>query len=155
MNRTMTKNFDPHRREYFLSNDPGAIQPLQYQVIAQMESKQYGSRDIWNVRLALEEGLINAMKQGIGQIRVAYQVNDSEVRIEIEDEGDGFDPENVPDPRLPENLERPGGRGLLLMRSFMSLVEYNQRGNCVTMRKTRSDEGDSDADCKGHSSSTE
>ena len=52
-------------------------------------------------------------------------------------EGHGFDPEAVPDPTAPENLELPCGRGLMLMRSFMSRVEFNGRGNQVTMEKER------------------
>ncbi|MFO1005635.1 MAG: response regulator [Planctomycetaceae bacterium] len=53
----------------------------------------------------------------------------------IRDEGPGFDPHSQPDPRAPENIERPSGRGLLLMRSFMDRVEYNASGNMVRLEK--------------------
>jgi serine/threonine-protein kinase RsbW len=43
----------------------------------------------------------------------------------------------LPDPTLEENLEKPSGRGVLLMREFMTKVEYNDRGNCVTLEKHR------------------
>ena len=50
----------------------------------------------------------------------------------------GFDPDGVPDPLAPGNLERPGGRGIFLMRHYMSWVQYNEIGNCVVMCKARS-----------------
>jgi anti-sigma regulatory factor (Ser/Thr protein kinase) len=53
----------------------------------------------------------------------------------VRDEGPGFDPGGLPDPTDPANLERPCGRGLLLMKTFMDEVRYNDRGNEVTMRK--------------------
>jgi serine/threonine-protein kinase RsbW len=134
----MTKQNESCCDEMLVSSDPSVIWPMQQRLIALMQSNAYGGRDVWSVRLAFEEGLNNAMKHASGQIRVAFRVEDNRVWIEIEDGGDGFCPQEVADPRLPEYLERPGGRGVLLMRSFMSTVEYNQRGNRVTMQKFRS-----------------
>ena len=51
----------------------------------------------------------------------------------IRDEGKGFDTSNMPDPTDPANLERMSGRGLLLMRAFMTEVHHNDRGNQVTL----------------------
>ena len=59
-------------------------------------------------------------------------------RAEVEDEGPGFDPGRVPDPTLPENPDRPGGRGLPLMRHFMTWVRFSRPGNRVTLCKYRS-----------------
>jgi CheY-like chemotaxis protein/anti-sigma regulatory factor (Ser/Thr protein kinase) len=53
----------------------------------------------------------------------------------IRDEGPGFEPDSLPDPTDPENLEKASGRGLLLMRTFMDSVEFNNIGNEVTMVK--------------------
>jgi serine/threonine-protein kinase RsbW len=55
--------------------------------------------------------------------------------VRITDEGPGFDPADVPDPTAVENLERPCGRGLMLMRHYMNEVAYSERGNTVTMSK--------------------
>lgn len=69
------------------------------------------------------------------QIRVDVKIDSSGLEYVIQDEGPGFDPRSLPDPTDPANLERPCGRGVLLMRTFMDRVEYNDRGNQVTMVK--------------------
>jgi serine/threonine-protein kinase RsbW len=81
---------------------------------------------------------VNAIRHGhkgdvTKQVRVSYSVTADEVVAEIEDEGPGFDPQQVPDPLSPENLERPSGRGLFLMRHYTSWVRFSPRGNCVTL----------------------
>jgi serine/threonine-protein kinase RsbW len=55
------------------------------------------------------------------------------VEISMTDTGSGFDPDSVPDCRVGENLYKTDGRGLLLMRSYMDLVEFNEVGNSVHM----------------------
>lgn len=70
-------------------------------------------------------------------VRLTAAFTAEEATILIQDEGPGFDPEDVPDPTDPENLVKPYGRGLLLMRTFMDDVRYNDAGNEVTMVKRR------------------
>jgi anti-sigma regulatory factor (Ser/Thr protein kinase) len=62
----------------------------------------------------------------------------------IRDEGEGFDPELIPDPLDPENLEKVSGRGVLLMQAFMDGVEYNEIGNRVTLTKLRNGQDEMD-----------
>jgi CheY-like chemotaxis protein/anti-sigma regulatory factor (Ser/Thr protein kinase) len=69
------------------------------------------------------------------RVHVRATLSRSEAVYVVEDEGPGFDPATVPDPRDPANLERIGGRGLMLIRTFMDEVEYNQKGNRITLRK--------------------
>jgi serine/threonine-protein kinase RsbW len=112
-------------------------------IAADLAAAAYPRKDLFAVRLALEEALVNAVKHGNQgdpgkEVRVRYHLTAERLLVEIEDEGAGFDPADVPDPLEPENLERTCGRGLLLMRTYMSWVKYNDRGNCVTMRKDRS-----------------
>ena len=66
-------------------------------------------------------------------LRVELRVRSGEVRARVTDEGSGFDPDTVPDPRLPENIPRPDGRGIFLMRALMDEVHYNELGNSVTL----------------------
>ena len=69
------------------------------------------------------------------RVHVSVELTPAFVRYAIEDEGPGFDPRTLPDPTDPANLDRPCGRGLLLMRTFMDVLEYNSTGNRVEMRK--------------------
>ncbi|WP_437229765.1 response regulator [Planctomicrobium sp. SH661] len=69
------------------------------------------------------------------RVYVDIRIDSSGLQYTIRDEGPGFDPTNLPDPTDPANLERPCGRGLLLMRTFMDEVRHNELGNEVTMLK--------------------
>ena len=71
------------------------------------------------------------------RIRVSCTLDRKEARFTVEDDGPGFDPSGLPDPRDPENIERFSGRGVFLMRTFMDDVEFNDRGNSVTLVKRR------------------
>ena len=75
---------------------------------------------------------------GRKSVRVTYQVGPWQVLAEVEDQGPGFDPSRVPDPTAPENLDKPCGRGLFLMRHYMTWVYHSSRGNCVTLCRSRS-----------------
>jgi serine/threonine-protein kinase RsbW len=103
----------------------------------------YPEADRFGMRLAVEEALVNAVKHGhkgdsTRRVWIRYQVTDRRVLVEVADQGNGFDPQQVPDPRAPENLERPGGRGLLLMRSYTSWLRYHDHGRRLTLCKWRS-----------------
>ena len=93
------------------------------------------------IRLALDEALSNAVKHGnkldpAKFVEVEYTVSDEGICIRIRDEGPGFEPATVPDPTLDENLERPHGRGIMLMRAYMTEVGYEDQGTCVMLIKT-------------------
>jgi serine/threonine-protein kinase RsbW len=112
-------------------------------VLGEMVLAGYPEKDRFAVRLALEEALINAVKHGnrgdpSKQVAARFRVTAESVVMEVEDEGEGFDPAQVPDPLAPENLERSSGRGLLLMRAYMTWVHHNDYGNCVTLCRYRS-----------------
>jgi CheY-like chemotaxis protein/anti-sigma regulatory factor (Ser/Thr protein kinase) len=112
-------------------------------VAAAMTKEGYPARDVFAVRLALDEALVNALKHGHGydpakEARVRFAVTADEAAVQVEDQGPGFDPSLVPDPLAEGNLEKGSGRGLLLMRHYLDEVRYNGRGNAVTLRKRRS-----------------
>lgn len=71
------------------------------------------------------------------RIEVKVKICPDQVDFIITDDGPGFDPSTLPDPRDPENLERPSGRGVLLMKTFLDEVVYNPKGNQVRMTKRR------------------
>ncbi|MGE3776110.1 MAG: response regulator [Pirellulaceae bacterium] len=74
---------------------------------------------------------------GSRRIHLDIRVTPQQGEFVIRDEGGGFDPRDLPDPTDPLNIERPSGRGLLLMRTFMDDVRFNDRGNQVTLVKRR------------------
>lgn len=71
------------------------------------------------------------------RIQVVAQFDDNEVCFVVRDQGPGFNPSTLPDPTSPQFLDRPSGRGLLLMRAFMDDVRFNEVGNEVTLIKRR------------------
>ena len=123
-----------------IPSDTTAARKVQEDIESQLQAQKVSEKEIFSIRLALEEALVNAIKHGNQMdrsktVRVCYRFLPERFEIHISDEGTGFDPADVPDPTDVENLERPCGRGLMLMRHYMSEVEYNARGNCVSMAK--------------------
>ncbi len=122
-----------------LANDRAKVEELLNGVVAVLDKHAYAKASIFAVRLALHEALANAFEHGhkalpkATPITVSYEVSDACVTIIVEDQGPGFVPAAVPDPTLDENLEVPSGRGLMLMRAYMTKVAYNARGNRLEM----------------------
>ncbi len=71
------------------------------------------------------------------RVHIVASVSPAKATYIIRDEGKGFDPSILPDPTDPANLEKPSGRGLLLIRTFMEEVRHNATGNEITMTKRR------------------
>lgn len=97
-----------------------------------------GSRLNLNFRVGVTEALANAVLYGNRRdptktVRVEVSLDRNRVVLRVVDQGSGFDPDGIPDPTLPDNLQRPGGRGLFLIRQLMDEVEYNDRGNAVRL----------------------
>jgi serine/threonine-protein kinase RsbW len=97
-----------------------------------------------NLFVALDEAFVNAVKHGnkfdaAKLIRVAAEVSKHEARFTIEDEGEGFDVQKIPDPLDPQNLFKTSGRGVLFIYNIMDEVKYNDRGNRLTMVKKSED----------------
>jgi serine/threonine-protein kinase RsbW len=122
-----------------LPNDLGAIEHAVEYVIQRCGPCQGSERKFkLNFRVGLTEAISNAMLYGNGEdpekrVRIELCQGDDEIHVSVTDEGEGFDPSNVPDPTSPANLEKSGGRGLFLMRQLMDDVYYNERGNSVTL----------------------
>ncbi len=101
---------------------------------------RYDSDTIFAIKLAFEEAVTNAVKHGNcndpdRHVHLRWYVDEQRVVIAVRDEGAGFKVERVPDPTRDENLERPNGRGIMLMQSYMTKVRFNSRGNEVWLLK--------------------
>jgi len=95
----------------------------------------------FDIRLCLEEALINAMKYGNGlkravPVEVEAGFDDRKIWLRLEDRGKGFDVAKVNDCTRGENLLKGGGRGIYLIHQLMDEVRYNARGNSITMSKS-------------------
>ncbi|MEM7681708.1 MAG: ATP-binding protein [Planctomycetota bacterium] len=121
-----------------MADVPGVLD----QVIADLEHAGYAKDDRFAIRLALDEAVTNAVKHGnrldpAKTVTVEWTAGPDELDISVEDQGPGFDPHDVPDPTLDENLSRPSGRGVMLIRAYMATVEFNDRGNRVRMTRKK------------------
>ena len=99
---------------------------------------EYARRFNLNFRVGLTEALSNAMLYGNNsdpekRVRVEVTVGVEEVSVRVTDQGVGFDPTTVPDPTLPDNISKSRGRGIFLMKALMDEVQFNERGNSVTL----------------------
>lgn len=103
-----------------------------------------GDRLRLNLRVSLSEALANAMLNGnrrdpSKRVLVEARFRRDRVVVRVTDEGGGFNPALVPDPTLPEYRLRGSGRGIFLIRSLMDAVQFNDRGNSITMVLERGD----------------
>jgi len=121
-----------------VKSKPSAIVKVCEQVLSKLEANGFDKDDIFAVHLALEEAFLNAVKHGnkmdpTKEVKVDYSVGLDKIEISMTDQGEGFEPASVADPRFGEGLYKPGGRGLLLMNSYMDMVKFNERGNGLYM----------------------
>ncbi|HUS44646.1 MAG TPA: ATP-binding protein [Phycisphaerae bacterium] len=128
--------------ERVLATDLAEIRAAERDVLTRLRELAYDDDHLFAVRLAFEEALVNAMKHGnqldpSRSVRIAYRISPERVEIRVADEGTGFNPGVVPDPTSDENLEKPCGRGIMLMRCYMDKVEFSPQGNEVFMVKNR------------------
>jgi serine/threonine-protein kinase RsbW len=96
----------------------------------------------FNLRVAVAEALANAIVAGNQEdrskwVQVQADLCGDLIRIEVTDQGSGFDPETISAPILPEDLDRASGRGLFLIRHLVDEVRFNSQGNsiCMTLRR--------------------
>lgn len=133
----------PDAVTFRLMNRRDEIDRAEESLLAALTRHGYTETSKFAVRLAVEEALSNAFHHGhkslppTTPVQFDYVVGPVEVRLSVEDQGPGFTPAEVPDPTMDENLELPSGRGLLLMRAYMTSVEYAGRGNVLRMQYTK------------------
>jgi serine/threonine-protein kinase RsbW len=136
----MAKNLRSSRRKLELTSTMEAAERLCSELLEEAKEKGFEEEDLFAIHLALEEAFVNSIQHGnhsdpSKKVYVEYSITPQRFEISIADEGPGFDPGTLPDPRMPENLCKTSGRGVLLIRSFMDEVEYNSKGNQIRMVK--------------------
>jgi sigma-B regulation protein RsbU (phosphoserine phosphatase) len=123
------------------------IDTVSTRLLRDLDRNGYGDRIIKQMRVALVEIILNAIKHGNKQdidkqVRIAWHVDNSRVLVAVMDEGEGFDPESVPVPTDPALRDRPDGRGIYIARHYVDKLEYTEEGNCVVVITYRKQERD-------------
>ncbi len=103
------------------------------------KEKYHLDDDIYgNIMIAVTEAVNNAIKHGSHNdssknVSLSLSLEDSTIKFRIEDEGPGFNYQDLPDPTSPENLEKPGGRGIFLMKHLSDEVDFKEGGRVVEL----------------------
>jgi serine/threonine-protein kinase RsbW len=119
------------------------VPAVREEIVSLLVGLGYPQRDVFAVRLATEEALLNAIEHGNQcderkRVTVSYRLGAEKAEITVSDEGAGFDPDSVPDCTAADNLAKPRGRGIALMRGFMDSVEFGGKGNTLILVKFNS-----------------
>lgn len=123
------------------------IELVQRVLAESLERLQVDHDTAHSISLAVREAVANAIRHGNRErpdkrVAVDFGIEGDSVVIRVTDEGRGFDPDSVEDPRTPDNLLRPNGRGLLFMTNYMDDIDYTFQsggGTVVTLRKKLSE----------------
>jgi len=133
----------------FSTDDPVYLQFLSYfeetdkavsVILSSMDAFGFADESIRKMKIALTELLVNAVLHGnkkdfSKKVVLGHLVNRQKTVVSIMDEGEGFDPNGIPDPTLPENITRDCGRGLFIVRHYVDEITFNLIGNRVTVTK--------------------
>ncbi len=102
------------------------------------EKHNIGEDIYGNIMIAVTESVNNAIKHGNQEnekknVKLSMELEDHRIRFRIEDEGPGFDYNNLADPTAPENLDKPGGRGIFLMKNLADELIFSNEGRSVEL----------------------
>ena len=114
------------------------------ELIAALERADWEGRDLFHVRLATEEAVVNAIEHGNKRhhdktVHLDFRVSPECCYLQITDQGAGFDRATLKDCTDEANVDKPRGRGVMLIEQLMSQAQYNQCGNQLTMFRLRND----------------
>lgn len=128
------------KKEFQLPSDLAEVQPASSRALDFLKPLHLSEASSFDIRLCLEEALINAMKYGNRlrkdlKVRLEVEYDDDQIRMTVEDQGDGFDFSKLADCTRKENLLKNHGRGVYLIHQLMDSVKYNSKGNCLVMSK--------------------
>ncbi len=123
-----------------ISNDSHLLKEVSREITVILKDAGISDAVIFDVRVALEEALRNAMIHGNKmdpekKVTVGAKITEKDLVVHVEDDGEGFEPESVPDPTDEENILKTSGRGVYLIRHLMDKVSYEHGGRRINMVK--------------------
>ena len=116
------------------------IRKVSARIMEGLAQYELGEDSLFDIRLCIEEAVRNAIVHGNRlnkklRVKIDYWVDDEKLNVEVEDEGLGFDPLKIPDPKKNSNMLKESGRGVFLIKRLMDKVDFNQKGNKIRMEK--------------------
>ena len=123
-----------------IPSDPKYIKRASSKLLGALKKLKLSKETLFDIRLSLEEAVINAIKYGNGldkslPVVISYAFSDGKLELTVRDQGKGFNYRTTPDPRSEMNILKHGGRGIFLIRNLMDEVKYNDSGNEIKMIK--------------------
>lgn len=103
------------------------------------KEKYHLNDDIYgNIMIAVTEAVNNAIRHGnkdnsSKNVSISLSLEDGMIKFKVQDEGNGFDFHKLPDPTAPENISKPGGRGIFLMKNLSDEVDFKENGKVVEL----------------------
>ena len=130
----------PMQKKVELANDMCVVEEFCQKLVADASKQGFCRDDTFGIHMALEEAMINAVKHGNAgdpnkKLTVEYLVTQEIFDATITDQGTGFVPDEVPDPRDEENLHKMLGRVIFLISDYMDFFDYNVTGNKIHISK--------------------
>ena len=134
----MAESLPVFRCDHTLRELRAGLEAVQAEIAQVLAARGYEEGAMFAIRLALEEAIVNAFRHGnrSDPKKVVFfraEIDGETARFEVEDQGPGFDPRTIPDPTDDDNIEIPSGRGVMLIKAYMSEVEYLKPGNRLRM----------------------
>jgi serine/threonine-protein kinase RsbW len=140
----------------FSKDDPVYLQFISYYeemdkaagiILKDMDAAAFPDESIRKMKITLTELMANAIGHGNDEdhsrkATIGHMVTRTVASVGIMDEGPGFDPSQIPDPTLPENLVKDHGRGLYIVRNYVDEMVFNEKGNRILIWKYHRDESD-------------
>ena len=128
------------KKEFLASSDLAVVQKTSAKILAFLKPLALSDVCRFDIRLCLEEAMINAIKHGNHfdkntKVHLIVEYDRKSVCVTVKDQGRGFDPIELPDCTKRSNLWKCRGRGIYLIHQLMDEVKYNRKGNCVQMVK--------------------
>jgi serine/threonine-protein kinase RsbW len=132
----------PMQRSWDIPSTLPVVRDLVEEVAQVLEKARWSAKAVFAVRMGLDEAVANAVKHGnrgdeTKRVRVDMVLCKDRVEFKVRDQGDGFNPDILPDPTSTTCIERTHGRGVMLMQVYMNEVHYNGQGNEVSMLRLR------------------
>jgi serine/threonine-protein kinase RsbW len=138
--QNLNRELQQERIEFVFPSALSLIYSILNYLVERVEKMGIIKSERSNLYVALDEAFVNAIKHGNKfdknkLIRIIADLSSEEARFIIEDQGEGFDINSIPDPTLEENLMKSSGRGVLIIKKIMDEVHYNEKGNRLEMVK--------------------